>query len=180
MPKGLNSELLEFFLGEILGMLDFLPWNKKRGDFLSDVGSSSLPNQDPMATSEQGFSNSAAPSGYQDPMASMPDPLANRDPLSNQGVLASQDSMQSRAMSQVSTMQDPFAFDNGQTQPQTSSFQDTYSTSSQSDYSHPPSRDVELILAKLDAIKAELDSLHQRVRKIEQSTDSSHAQKYKW
>jgi hypothetical protein len=34
---------------------------------------------------------------------------------------------------------------------------------------HP--RDIELILAKLDAIKAELDSLHQRVRKIEQVTE---------
>jgi len=32
-------------------------------------------------------------------------------------------------------------------------------------------RDTELILAKLDAIKAELDSLHQRVRKIESVTD---------
>ena len=34
---------------------------------------------------------------------------------------------------------------------------------------HP--RDVELILAKLDAIKSELDALHQRVRKIEQTSD---------
>lgn len=32
-------------------------------------------------------------------------------------------------------------------------------------------RDVELILAKLDMIKSELDSLHQRVRKIEQGTE---------
>lgn len=35
---------------------------------------------------------------------------------------------------------------------------------------HP--RDVELILAKLDAIKSEMDALHQRVRKIEQATES--------
>ena len=32
-------------------------------------------------------------------------------------------------------------------------------------------RDIELILAKLDAIKAELDSVHQRIRKIEQTTE---------
>ena len=34
---------------------------------------------------------------------------------------------------------------------------------------HP--RDVELILAKLDAIKSEMDALHQRVKKIEQATE---------
>jgi hypothetical protein len=34
---------------------------------------------------------------------------------------------------------------------------------------HP--RDIELILAKLDAIKSEMDALHQRVRKIEQATE---------
>ncbi|MBR9700811.1 hypothetical protein GOV11_03015 [Candidatus Woesearchaeota archaeon] len=32
-------------------------------------------------------------------------------------------------------------------------------------------KDTELILAKLDMIKSELDSLHQRVRKIEQATE---------
>ena len=48
------------------------------------------------------------------------------------------------------------------------------------------SRDVELILAKLDAIKAELDSVHQRVRKLEQFVDaqqspgSSAQKKYAW
>jgi hypothetical protein len=36
---------------------------------------------------------------------------------------------------------------------------------------HP--RDIELILAKLDAIKSELDALHQRVRAIEQTTAPS-------
>jgi hypothetical protein len=34
------------------------------------------------------------------------------------------------------------------------------------------SRDIELILAKLDGIKSELDALHQRVRKIEQLSDT--------
>jgi hypothetical protein len=41
---------------------------------------------------------------------------------------------------------------------------------------HP--RDVELILAKLDAIKSEMDALHQRVRKIEQGMDNSQQKKY--
>ena len=40
---------------------------------------------------------------------------------------------------------------------------------------HP--RDIELILAKLDAIKSELDALHQRIRKIEQVGDQQQAQK---
>jgi hypothetical protein len=35
---------------------------------------------------------------------------------------------------------------------------------------HP--RDIELILAKLDAIKSEMDALHQRIRKIEQATEN--------
>ncbi len=39
-------------------------------------------------------------------------------------------------------------------------------------YEEAPSRDIQLILAKLDAIKAELDSLHQRVRKIESTSDT--------
>lgn len=39
-----------------------------------------------------------------------------------------------------------------------------------------PSRDVELILAKLDAIKAELDSVHQRVKKLEAASDAQHQQ----
>ncbi|MBR9703378.1 hypothetical protein GOV10_05035, partial [Candidatus Woesearchaeota archaeon] len=39
-----------------------------------------------------------------------------------------------------------------------------------------PSRDVELILAKLDAIKAELDSVHQRVKKLEASSDAQQQQ----
>jgi hypothetical protein len=43
---------------------------------------------------------------------------------------------------------------------------------------HP--RDVELILAKLDAIKSELDSLHQRVRKLEQIADNQVTQKNKY
>ncbi len=42
------------------------------------------------------------------------------------------------------------------------------------------SRDVELILAKLDMIKSELDSLHQRVRKIEQATETQQQQKKYW
>lgn len=42
------------------------------------------------------------------------------------------------------------------------------------------SRDMELVLAKLDAVKAELDSVHQRIRKIEQSTDSRTTRKYNW
>lgn len=37
-------------------------------------------------------------------------------------------------------------------------------------------RDTELILAKLDGIKSELDALHQRVRKIEQYYDAQTAQ----
>jgi hypothetical protein len=41
-------------------------------------------------------------------------------------------------------------------------------------------RDVELILAKLDAIKSDLDALHQRVRKIEQATDNQPQQKRYW
>jgi hypothetical protein len=36
---------------------------------------------------------------------------------------------------------------------------------------HP--RDIELVLAKLDAIKSELDALHQRVRRIEERSDAS-------
>lgn len=43
-----------------------------------------------------------------------------------------------------------------------------------------PSRDVELILAKLDAIKAELDSVHQRVRKLESAHDAKHPQQKYW
>jgi hypothetical protein len=43
---------------------------------------------------------------------------------------------------------------------------------------HP--RDVELILAKLDAIKSELDALHQRVRKIEQVNDNQVGQQKKY
>lgn len=39
-------------------------------------------------------------------------------------------------------------------------------------------RDVELILAKLDAIRSELDALHQRVRKIEQATETKDAKRY--
>jgi len=41
-------------------------------------------------------------------------------------------------------------------------------------------RDVELILAKLDAIKSDLDALHQRVRKIEQATEQPPQQKRYW
>ena len=41
-------------------------------------------------------------------------------------------------------------------------------------------RDVELILAKLDAIKSDLDALHQRVRKIEQATEAPPQQKRYW
>ncbi len=51
-------------------------------------------------------------------------------------------------------------------------------TRSQESYSEHRSRDMELVLAKLDAIKAELDSVHQRIRKIEQSTDTH--KKYNW
>lgn len=43
-----------------------------------------------------------------------------------------------------------------------------------------PSRDVELILAKLDAIKAELDSVHQRVRKLEAAHDAKNPQQKYW
>lgn len=41
-------------------------------------------------------------------------------------------------------------------------------------------RDVELILAKLDAIKSELDALHQRVRKIEQAADQTQSNQKKY
>lgn len=43
---------------------------------------------------------------------------------------------------------------------------------------HP--RDIELILAKLDSIKSEIDALHQRVRKIEQYYDAQTQQKRYW
>ena len=43
---------------------------------------------------------------------------------------------------------------------------------------HP--RDIELILAKLDAIKSELDAIHQRVRKLEQVADNQQQQRRYW
>lgn len=42
----------------------------------------------------------------------------------------------------------------------------------------PKDREMELILAKLDAIKSELDSMHQRIRNIEQQADKSKQNRY--
>lgn len=39
-------------------------------------------------------------------------------------------------------------------------------------------REVELILAKLDAIRSEIDALHQRVRRIEQATEPPTNKRY--
>jgi hypothetical protein len=69
---------------------------------------------------------------------------------------------------------DPFTSASPQ-YPQPAAFPGTGSRQPQQSQYEEPSvhpRDVELILAKLDAIKSEMDALHQRVRKIEQSVEA--------
>ncbi|MBU0667270.1 MAG: hypothetical protein ABIC91_00335 [Nanoarchaeota archaeon] len=44
----------------------------------------------------------------------------------------------------------------------------------------PQNKDLELISAKLDTIKAELDAINQRVQKIERIADSEHNKKASW
>jgi len=136
-------------------VLDKLKFWKKSDDLSSF---SSLPN-DPMAQhSEDPFAGST------DPLAQTQDPFANATPGINT------DSSQHRFAdldqgSSSPTMTQPYDY-RSTTPLAGSTVPDTYE-----EYPQGRDRDMELILAKLDSIKSELDSLHQRVRKIESSTE---------
>jgi hypothetical protein len=77
---------------------------------------------------------------------------------------------------------DPFAQQSFQQYPPSTPFPGSPKTEQYAEHTehsiHP--RDVELILAKLDSIKSELDALHLRVRKIEQATEVQQTQKKYW
>ena len=97
------------------------------------------------------------------------DPLHNPDPLQHSGQMGQPDTFNPEGTSPT------FA---PQNYPQSTPFPGSIA-SRQMESQYPEhqeqgiqQRDVELILAKLDAIKSELDALHQRVRKLEQVSDA--------
>ena len=107
-----------------------------------------------------------------DPMTS-PDPLASQhDPLGQEGFPHDEHIDRGGGPPAYPSYPAPAAFPGSQSRqmPQEQYPEhDNQATAVQS-------RDVELILAKLDAVKSELDALHQRVRKIEQFTDAQQQQ----
>ena len=112
------------------------------------------------------------PSLSDDPMTRQHDPLQQSDPYTSttptipgQGDFGSYDQGSSFSPTTQPGMMGTPHDDMGTspfTQPDVQGHQD---------YPDGRDRDMELVLAKLDAIKSELDSLHQRVRKIEQTSN---------
>jgi hypothetical protein len=74
---------------------------------------------------------------------------------------------------------DNFQLSQGFQQPQAQPFQQFQQQAPQQQFQQPQSfpsnnaRDLDLVLAKLDAIKAEIDSLHQRIMRIERIAELS-------
>jgi hypothetical protein len=142
-----------------VGLFNKLQFWKKDEEFASseppsyDFGSDPLQHSDPLQSS--------------DPMQ----PSAGEQPFAQQNYPQSTP-FPGRQPSQP--MQQPFSQPFAQ-QNYPQSQQNAFSPSPE--HAEPPQspihpRDVELILAKLDAIKSEMDALHQRVRKIEQATET--------
>ncbi len=89
------------------------------------------------------------------------DPFANRDPMSTQ-------------FGAPQEQQEPFPQMRTPAYPQSSPFPGGQSVQQQSyapQQEPPRDRDTELILARLDAIKSDLDAITQRLRILEQRTD---------
>jgi len=104
------------------------------------------------------------------------DPLSHQDPLAANDPLAPDPSAGFPQQYPSYPQSTPFP---GSANPQRQVPQEQYPQQDQGyGQDHTPEhhgvqqRDVELILAKLDGLKSELDALHQRVKKIEQATDT--------
>lgn len=136
------------------GRLKF--WNKPEEPLANQE--SFLPQAEPMY----------APS--QDPFAS-----GNRDPLSNQPFSPSDSRPQS--FDQRSA-QYPVGVPFPGSTPQVPQQQWEAPVAQQDVAVGLSGREVELILAKLDAIRSEIDSLHQRIRRIEQATEPPGNKRY--
>lgn len=147
-----------------MGILDKLPWRKKEDDFdfSKDLGGD--------LGDAGGFGQSGMGQNSQ---------FGNQDPLGPS--FAPDPSMESPQMGQQPSQQRSYNYPGSAPVP-------GQNRQAYQEYDEAPSRDVELILAKLDAIKAELDSVHQRVRKLEQIADGSQSSpqsrapspKYNW
>lgn len=109
------------------------------------------------------------------------DPLRTTDPLAGQQQTGQQDAFghevfnQQQSYPQYPQSSTPFP---GSAAARQQIQQEQYPEQGRDAAIHP--RDVELILAKLDGIKSELDALHQRVRKLEQIADRQAEQKNKY
>ncbi|MDD9952821.1 MAG: hypothetical protein OXR66_00630 [Candidatus Woesearchaeota archaeon] len=110
---------------------------------------------------------SSDPMQIPDPLAGSSDPLATADPLQSTHSYTGgadplgdpQSGMSAPGQSRRDKPVIPEAY------PSQATFPD--GTLGAQELPEPRERDAELVLAKLDAIKAELDALHQRIRKIE-------------
>ncbi len=118
---------------------------------------------------EDNFSLGETPdpfSGQTDPLADHQDPYTTTGPSTNTDPLQMTPPNMGEGSSFNPHIQSP---EPGYSSPLT---RDAVPETLHQDYPEGRNRDMELILAKLDSIKAELDSLHQRVKKIEQATEA--------
>jgi hypothetical protein len=137
-------------------VLDKLKFWKKQDDLFSEPNPSVLGNE-----SSSSFS----------------DPYGGSSTQSSQDQLSSQDPYGSVEQ------QDPYGSTSEQQYPGHSPFPGQEPMQQQhvvQESSFGDGRDVELILAKLDMIKSELDSLHQRVRRIEQLNEPAGKKERYW
>ena len=152
-----------------MGLLDILPWRKKEDDSMFDELAQS--NNEGFSNNQSfdnsSFDNNQGQDPFNDPFGA---DLSRQYDAHKQQTAAPAYPQENNPSFQERSFGNPMSAPLPEPSP-------TQST-------HPPSdrRDIELVLAKLDAIKSELDSVHQRVRTMEQAmgVQEQPNRRYKW